>query len=97
MDKDKFYTSKKIQIKCIEHNNKTKPHPSCGKKIIWRKFIALPLGFGYYDDRSSEGGWQTMMHGAVAGIALLYIFMCLGQNYVSCNVCKTLYFGLLAF
>ena len=33
-----------------------------------------------------------MMHGAVDGIALLCIFMCLGQNYVSYNVCKTWYF-----
>ena len=55
MDNDEFYTSKKIQIKCIEHNNKAKPHPSCGKKIR-QKFIALPLGFGYYWDRSNEGG-----------------------------------------
>ena len=42
MDKDEFYTSKKIQIKCIKHNNKTKPHPSCGKKYQTKIYCIAP-------------------------------------------------------
>ena len=88
MDKMNFRHLKKFKSNALNATTKQNITPVV-EKISDKNLLHCPWVFGYYDERSSEGGWQTMMHDTVARIALLCIFMCLRQNYVSCNVCQT--------
>ena len=90
MDKMNFRHLKKFKSKALNTTTKQQQNITpVVEKISDKNLLHCPWVFGYYDERSSEGGWQTMMHDTVARIALLCIFMCLRQNYVSCNACQT--------